>query len=189
MRSFCVQRFARGRRFYRRPQSILTVLERSDLDQGIPGGRYGGGAAGGAASHVVMESFQPVEKNSIGTLSGKRILIVEDEFYIALDLSRALSAAGAHVVGPFPDCADALQALERKKVDAAVLDVKLQAGTACAVAKELKRRHIPFLLATGYERYMLPPQFLDAPHLLKPFGERHLVEAMEQVLERRWTPN
>jgi DNA-binding response OmpR family regulator len=82
-------------------------------------------------------------------LAGKRILIVEGESFIALNLQRALKEAGAWIVGSVPSVDDALDACEREAVDAAVLDVKLWEGSTLAVAAELRRRGIPFVFASG----------------------------------------
>jgi two-component SAPR family response regulator len=117
-----------------------------------------------------------------GGLAGKRILIVEDEFFIALNLQRVLQEAGAWIVGSVPSVDDALDACDREDVDAAVLDVKLWEGSTLAVAAELRRRGIPFVFASAYSQDILPPPFRDRPYLMKPFRDGALVDALVREL-------
>ena len=84
--------------------------------------------------------------------SSHRVLIVEDEYYLAADLELALKAQGAGVVGPICDLPDALSAVAKGGFDAAVIDVNLHGEFAYNVADALKRRGIPFVFATGYSQ-------------------------------------
>jgi two-component SAPR family response regulator len=120
-----------------------------------------------------------------GVLAGKRILIVEDEFFIAIDLVSTFKSTGACIVGPVPSPDDALLALDQDKIDAAVLDVKLCRGTVLAVADELRKRGIPFVFASAYTQDVLPPRFLDRPHLMKPFRDEDIVDVLARELGPR----
>jgi two-component SAPR family response regulator len=107
-------------------------------------------------------------------LSGLKVLIVEDQFLIADDLSRAVTRLGAMVVGPCPTVAIAQATLADQPVDFAVLDLNLRGDQVFPVAEELARRAIPFAFATGYEAWVIPPEFQDRPLLHKPVGPADL---------------
>ncbi len=99
----------------------------------------------------------------------KRILVVEDEFLIALDIAGALEQGGFVVVGPLASVRDALQVLERESVDGALLDANLGGETVGRVADALFLRQVPFAFVSGYGREQLPPQHKGAPLIGKPF--------------------
>lgn len=117
-------------------------------------------------------------------LTGKRILIVEDEFYIASNLRRSLHNLGAMVIGPAPDLATALP-LAEDALDAAVLDVNLDYERSFPVVDRLRERGVPFMLLTGYDAWALPEAYQDAPCLAKPFTTLAVASMLEQVL---WAP-
>ena len=80
------------------------------------------------------------------SLEGRRILVVEDEFLIAMDVEDVLRALGAEVVGPFGRLEPALGAVQREDLDGAVLDVRLDGDTIEPVAAVLVSRGVPVLL-------------------------------------------
>lgn len=82
-------------------------------------------------------------------LAGSRVLVVEDEFIIALDIQASLEEAGATVVGPALTLQQALEFAEKEKFSAAMLDLRLGRDSASPVAQILTERHIPFLFYTG----------------------------------------
>ena len=102
-------------------------------------------------------------------LSGQRILVVEDEWVIAADLTRALRECCAEVVGPAPtlDRAMGLLAAERT-LDGAVVDVNLRGLTAYPLADELERRGVRFVFATGYDAASIPRRYAHVPRCQKP---------------------
>jgi Response regulator containing CheY-like receiver, AAA-type ATPase, and DNA-binding domains len=83
-------------------------------------------------------------------LSGARILLVEDEYYIADDLRRTLIEAGAAVVGPFSNLEKARHAIETETFDCAVIDLNLHGDSGLPVADLLFERGKSFAIATGY---------------------------------------
>jgi DNA-binding response OmpR family regulator len=97
-----------------------------------------------------------------------RILVVEDEVLIALDLAAQLSDAGFDVVGPAGSVAKALTLLNGHGCDAAVLDVNLGKETAEAVAVVLRERGTPFVVLSGNSREHQAAVFQDAPFFSKP---------------------
>lgn len=115
-------------------------------------------------------------------LDGRVIMLVEDEFFQAADLARALSEAGARLVGPLPTLDAALAALENGvSVDVAVLDINLRGQMVYPVAQMLERRGIPFLFATGYDRSVLPTSLQDVQVLEKPYQVQNLVAAVAEL--------
>jgi CheY-like chemotaxis protein len=111
--------------------------------------------------------------------SARRVLIVEDEYYLAADLELALEAEGAGVVGPISDLPNALYEVARGGFDAAVIDINLNGEYVYDLADELRRRGIPFVFATGYSREDIPLRFSDVLRFEKPFEPagiaRHLL--------------
>jgi CheY-like chemotaxis protein len=122
---------------------------------------------------------------SMNELSGRRVLVLEDEYFIADDIARTLEQAGAQVVGPFTRHADALNALEREHpLDFAVLDINLQGEISFVVADALKERHVPFVFATGYGQPAIPASHQQVPRWEKPFEPEALTEALALMKNR-----
>ena len=119
------------------------------------------------------------------TLSGKRILVVEDEWGVAMFVRQTLEDAGATVVGVADTCLDACQILDGTGVEAAVIDLHLRGGgTGHPLAHLLALRGIPFLIGTGHaaEASRVHP---DAIVLQKPFSGADLIAAVESLLGGR----
>ena len=114
-------------------------------------------------------------------LNKKRVLIVEDDPIIALDLSRILKSAGMIVVGPAITLRDAEQLARDNETDAAVLDVRLEVGDTIAFARDLRAKGIPFLFQTSDPRSL--DGFEPKPVVLaKPFSPDKLVAAVRNLL-------
>ena len=111
-----------------------------------------------------------------------RVLVVEDEFLIALEVEQMLARLGCIVVGPAPTVARALALIAREPPGFAILDVNLGRERTTPVAEALLARGIPFALATGYDRHQLPePAFRDIPLLGKPLDPHRLAAALSGV--------
>lgn len=83
-------------------------------------------------------------------LTGRRVLVVEDEAVTALDVADAVEAAGASVVGPTPTTRGALQLLtDAGTVDAAAIDFGLADGEATPLIEALMEAAIPTVIYTG----------------------------------------
>jgi CheY-like chemotaxis protein len=121
---------------------------------------------------------------AVGPLVGCRILVVEDEYLIAIELRRWLQDAGAEVFGPVPSVKQALDLIEDQgSLDAAVLDVNLGEGeTVYPVAERLGTLEVPFLFATGDVRVKIDPSYGDRPRLEKPIIAPELVRALSELL-------
>ena len=108
-----------------------------------------------------------------------RVLVVEDEAIVAIDIADQLSDAGFLVVGPAPSVAKALKLIEEVGCDVAVLDVNLRDETAAPVARELRSRHTPFLFLSAVSRDHLPSGFGDEVLIPKPARPAMLVAALQ----------
>ena len=107
-----------------------------------------------------------------------RVLVVEDEFLIALDIAFVLEQAGLVVIGPAGTVVDALRAIESEEVHGALLDAHLGGEPVSRVAEALKGRGIPFAFVSGYGREQLPPEYKEAPLVRKPFASQDLLAAI-----------
>ena len=117
-----------------------------------------------------------------GILAGKTILVVEDEYFIASDLKRALEREQATVLGPVPDLDGGLALAGRDEVDAAILDVTLRQATSYPIADALDARQVPYLFLTGYDGWALPAQCRTAPRVAKPFKMQAVIEGVGELL-------
>lgn len=114
------------------------------------------------------------------SLSGQRVLVVEDDYYLATDTARALKLAGAEVAGPFPSEAAARGEIAR--TTCAVLDIKIHGGRAFDLARELNRKQAPFVFVTGYEAEIIPHDLAGAPRLLKPVRFEKIIDVLARTL-------
>lgn len=118
-------------------------------------------------------------------LHDRRILVVEDEYLLAMDLEERLAEAGAIVVGPAPRVTAALALIEQTaSLDGAVLDVNLGGELVFPVADELMAKGIPFLLATGYSGDEIPERYALIPRLTKPAAPQDIMSELAQTLTR-----
>ncbi len=114
-------------------------------------------------------------------LSGARVLVVEDEYYLADDLSRSLVSVGAEVVGPVGSLAEAESKLEDGDFDFAVVDMNLRGDFCFSVAERLRSKGVPFVVATGYNQSSLPDSLKDVPRVEKPFTPGQVIELLGQM--------
>ena len=114
-----------------------------------------------------------------------RVLLVEDEALIALDLARQLRGAGHEVVGPCRSGAEALRRIEEARPEAAVLDYSLRGTeTSETTARALATRGVPFAFLTGHAASGLIARgpFADRPRLTKPCSPDELVRTVRSLL-------
>lgn len=114
-------------------------------------------------------------------MAGCRVLVVEDETLIAMDIEATLEALGCEVVGPTGKLETALQLAAEEMLDAAILDVTVRGGKSFAVAERLRARGIPFILASGHGDWTLPEHLRDQPRLTKPFTPAELEEGVRRL--------
>lgn len=115
-------------------------------------------------------------------LLGLRVLVVEDDYFIALELCTALRGAGADVIGPARDLESGLAAVRGEHIDCGVLDINLQGRMGFQIATELRARGIPVIFATGYTRSTIPPELMDLPRMEKPVDLAALCRAVESAV-------
>ncbi|KMO38922.1 chemotaxis protein CheY [Methylobacterium variabile] len=108
-----------------------------------------------------------------------RVLLVEDEYFLAQDLAEAFKARGAEIVGPVPSVDEALALIaDGSRLDGAVLDLNLQGEIAYVVADTLQERGIPFVFATGYDQAVIPPRYALARYCGKPLDAKEVAQAL-----------
>jgi two-component SAPR family response regulator len=116
-------------------------------------------------------------------LAGLRILIVEDEFLLAMELETLLHQRGCTVLGPVSSVGQALSVLDDEQLDLALLDVNLKGERATPVAAALQARGVPFVLITGYSGVQLSePELRAAPRIDKPVNCRALNRAVASAV-------
>lgn len=110
-----------------------------------------------------------------------KVLLVEDNFFVALDMQRMLEDIGCKVVGPAASLEEGLALLSAEAIQGAILDINIIGGTSAAIAEELIRRDTPFFFVTGYASpSTLPPTLKSRPRLNKPVDDRALRAAVQR---------
>jgi PAS domain S-box-containing protein len=112
----------------------------------------------------------------------KRVLVVEDEALIAIEIADILSDAGFTVIGPVGSVAHALALIERSGCEAAVLDINLGDGTSEPIARVLSASATPFVTISGYSREQQPAAFKNAPLVSKPVRPELLIAEITKCL-------
>jgi len=105
----------------------------------------------------------------------KSVLVVEDEFLVALDMETILVDAGFEVLGPVGSVAEALRLIGDQKPDAALLDNNLNGQSVGPVAAALGEQRVPFAFVTGNDLGSLPAAFTSAAMVRKPFDAGRLI--------------
>ena len=111
-----------------------------------------------------------------------RILVVEDEILVAMNIEDMLLELGHEVAGLASRVGPALALARESRFDAAMLDVNLAGEPSFAVADLLIERGIPFLFATGYGRQGIEERYRDFPFLQKPFRTKELGRALAGIV-------
>ena len=111
----------------------------------------------------------------------RRILVVEDEPFVALQLQTDLEGEGHEVIGPASSLAQGLKLAQCEGLDAVLLDIRLGRDTSANIADQLLARQIPFAFATGYsDSSMLPEHLHTVPRLRKPYA----LEDVRRMVQR-----
>jgi PAS domain S-box-containing protein len=126
---------------------------------------------------------QQAANRASGSLAGKSLLMVEDEFLVGLMAKRILEGFGAVVAGPYGRLADALMAAKGERFDGAVLDFNLAGETAEPLADLLLARGVPFCFLTGYHRDSIDRRYANIPLLQKPIDAESLERVLVSLLE------
>lgn len=118
----------------------------------------------------------------MGSLAGKRILVVEDEPILAMCVEDMLSDMGCVVIGPALSMKDAKRLASEVKLDAALLDINMGDGPTFEIAQMLIASSVPFCFATGYGSAGVPEELHGLPVLSKPFTRPSLEAALHGLI-------
>jgi CheY-like chemotaxis protein len=116
-----------------------------------------------------------------------RLLIVEDEYFVAQDLADYFQNLGATVLGPAGTVRDALRLLETGEVECAVLDINLRGERVYPVADVLRQKNIPFVFASGYGEELEPQAYAGVPRCIKPVDFAVLARTLGEQLDGQET--
>ena len=115
-------------------------------------------------------------------LTGRKILVVEDQFMAALEMKDMIQERGGTVVGPVARLEQALRLARSEELDAGLLDYALDHTTSEPIADELISQAVPVIFITGYAAGSLPDRFVSTPRLDKPVSRQALERALRSVL-------
>jgi CRP-like cAMP-binding protein/CheY-like chemotaxis protein len=113
------------------------------------------------------------------------ILIVEDNFLTAAEVSDIVRDCGYHVAGTVARLNRGLDLLAEKPIDGAIIDINLDGTYSFPLVAELARRKVPYFFLTSYPDAIIPPDFRDAPRLAKPADREQLRSALDALLPHR----
>jgi DNA-binding response OmpR family regulator len=117
-----------------------------------------------------------------GSLTGRLILVAEDEPLIAHEIKLAFEEEGAWVIRAHT-LNEALRGVENPALSAAILDHALSDGDTTKVCERMKERNIPFVTFSGYDD--LVGIYREGPHVKKPASISVLVAAVKGLLADR----
>ncbi len=148
----------------------------------VPAGEFA--VDGRAASR--SKELSHLEALPMPKLRGWRILVLEDETLVAMEIHETLQSAGCEVVGPASRVQEALDLLKAEAIDAALLDVNVAGEMSFPVAQALAEKRVPFAFATGYAReHSLPDHLRHRPVLTKPFDATGLARIIDELIAGR----
>ncbi|QBK31416.1 response regulator [Roseitalea porphyridii] len=110
-----------------------------------------------------------------------RILIVEDEALVALDLATQMEDLGHEVVGPAHSVEQAMPLAEGEALDFALLDINLRGRQSTPVAQALIARGIPLVFLSGYDSPQMVEDLGAVRVLPKPVQPRTLGQLLSEV--------
>jgi len=115
-------------------------------------------------------------------LQGRRILVIEDDYLVAIVLGDLLEEAGAQVIGPIGNVDEAITFIEDNSTafDSAVLDVNLHGRRSYPIADALVSHHIDFVFTTGYGAEAIDEAYRRYPRCEKPISQEKLIAALTE---------
>ncbi len=116
-------------------------------------------------------------------LSGRRILVVEDEMLVLMNIEYMLADLGCGSVTAAATVDQALALIETQAFDAAVVDVNLNGHESYPVADALGVRSVPFAFSTGYSDEGMRDDYRNRPVLRKPYQLAGLVTVLKRLLD------
>jgi PAS domain S-box-containing protein len=125
----------------------------------------------------------PISSATPASLRGCRILVIEDEALIALDVAATFEDAGCTVIGPAANLEQARSLIASQSFDVALLDANLAGQPVDELAAALTRRQIRFAFLSGYGPDALPIAYRTAPLIRKPFVASQAIKVVSQLLD------
>lgn len=114
-------------------------------------------------------------------LSGRSVLVVEDEYYLAIELAEQIERGGGSVVGPFATAGEGLASLGDSTPDCALVDINTGEGPSFVLADALLSQGVPFAFLTGYDAGSVPDRFSGIERIQKPAQTRTVIEALAKL--------
>ncbi|WP_137154493.1 response regulator [Rhizobium sp. FKL33] len=119
-----------------------------------------------------------------GALRGRRVMVLEDDVLIAMDMEDFLLGVGCKVVGPISNVEAALEKVETVELDGAVVDLNLRGELSIPVIEALKSRGVPVVVCSGYaELSGVQDMLADVPMVPKPCD----FSALSRLLAEKFT--
>jgi DNA-binding response OmpR family regulator len=115
--------------------------------------------------------------------SDVRIMIVEDDVLLALDLADTLRDAGLTILGPFGSVDAALDAVRADRPAGAILDIDLKGILSFPVADALAAANVPFLWLSASSPEVVPAVHQARPFLSKPFAAPTLLRVVRGLVK------
>ncbi|HEY2134306.1 MAG TPA: PAS domain S-box protein [Xanthobacteraceae bacterium] len=139
------------------------------------------------AMHMAAPQAEPDhatsrDRDDQARLKGKRIVVVEDEPLVSMEMESCLEAAGCQVVGTAGRLENAKSLIANADFDAALIDANLAGEPVDQLAAALTRKNVPFAFVTGYGRDALPHGFGETIIVSKPFTQAGLLLVVERLL-------
>ncbi|QUD86417.1 PAS domain S-box protein [Phenylobacterium montanum] len=133
-------------------------------------------------AHPPRESATASPISQTAASEGERLLIVEDESLVAMEIAEQMRRRGWTVVGPALSVDEAFHLIAESALpDVAMLDVHLRGHTVYPLADLLQRGGVPFLFCTGYERLDNPERYAASPIVRKPVNMDQLATELQRI--------
>jgi CheY-like chemotaxis protein len=127
---------------------------------------------------------EPVEAATTA-LTGKRVLVVEDNGLLCCVLEEMLRDAGCEVVGPYARLSEAMTAVPAAQIDVALLDINLRGEFVSPLALQLQQRGVPFVLTSAYPERDLPLPLRSALQLRKPYTDDDVLDRLTELVNKK----
>jgi CheY-like chemotaxis protein len=122
-------------------------------------------------------------KESTYSLTGHKVLLVEDSPVVAPFTADLLGDLGCEVVGPAPTMAAARELVDGEGFDAAIMDVHIRGERVFPLCDALDAMGVPFILTSGYADWSMPDKWRDRPRLQKPYTLDDVRRALGDLLD------
>lgn len=122
-----------------------------------------------------------MQMSSVSTEKGSSVLVIDDNYFIAMDVAAILLRRGYRVLGPSSCIDDALKLLEQELPDLAVMDVRLRGHRATPVAEALHKANVPFIVMSAPSSMGHFDLLQNAVNVGKPVEENLLISALKRA--------